>query len=58
MKKSIIKKIQSYTVLGIGSILIGILLIPIGVLFLLVFVIWNCMNRLLCLLETRRDDNR
>lgn len=58
MKKDIINKMQSYTVLSIGGIMIGILLIPIGILFLLVFAIWNGMNRLLCLLETGKDDDR
>lgn len=58
MKKDIINKMQSYTVLSIGGIMIGILLIPIGILFLLVFAIWNGMNWLLCLLEIRKDDDR
>lgn len=57
MKKDIINKMQSYTVLSIGGIMIGIMLIPIGILFLLVFAIWNGMNRLLCLLETGKDDD-
>ena len=55
MKKDIIKKMQSFAVLSIGTILIGILLIPIGILFLLVFAIWNCTNRLLCLLDTKKE---
>lgn len=39
---------MAYAAMGIGSVLIGILLIPTGILAGAIYIIWVAMDRMLC----------
>lgn len=51
MKKLTMKKVIMYTVFGISAVFIGILIIPLGILFLLIYITWNGANSFLHLLD-------
>ncbi len=50
-KKKAVRKVLSYAILSVGIGFIGILLIPTGILFLLIYVAWSITDRILRLLE-------
>ena len=54
MKMSNIRKILIYPVLGISIVLIGILLIPLGILVMLVSFIWTNTDKIIRLLGTKK----
>lgn len=54
MKENMIRKLLSFILSGGSVILIGLLLIPIGVIYLFICFIWNCGNRVLRLLEAKK----
>lgn len=47
MNRGTIQKILEYTIMGIGIVLIGILLIPLGISAILILAIWTFMDNLL-----------
>lgn len=53
--KKFIKQILMYLSLGIGVAVIGVLLIPAGVLVLLVSIVWRATDRLVRLLSIVGD---
>lgn len=53
--KKIIKQVLMYLSLGIGVSVIGVLLIPAGVLVLLVSIVWRATDRLVRLLSIVGD---
>lgn len=53
--KKFIKQVLMYLSLGIGVAVIGVLLIPAGVLVLLVSIVWRATDRLVRLLSIVGD---
>lgn len=51
MKKQLARKILSYSIMGISIVLIGILLIPLGTLFVLAWAIWTVADKLLRIID-------
>lgn len=50
------RKCLSYTIMGISIILIGVLLIPTGLLFILIYGIWHIADKAVCSLEVNKND--
>ena len=50
-KSNKFKRICIYTIMYISAILSGILLVPTGIIFLLIFFIWKVADKIICLLE-------
>lgn len=53
--KKFIKQVLMYLSLGIGVAVIGLLLIPAGVLVLLVSIVWRTTDKLVRLLSIMGD---
>lgn len=53
--KKFIKQVLMYLSLGIGVAVIGVLLIPAGVLVLLVSIVWRATDKLVRLLSIMGD---
>ena len=53
MKPPYIRTILVHSVLGISIVLIGILLIPLGVLVVLIWSIWTITDKIIRILETK-----
>jgi len=56
MKRKAVRKVLSYAILSVGLGLIGILLIPTGMLFLLIYAAWSITDRILRLLEKNTQE--
>ena len=54
MKKKAVRKVLSYAILSVGIGLIGILLIPTGIL--VIYAAWSITDRLLRLLEENTQE--
>lgn len=53
MKTPHIRKILTNSVLGISIVLIGILLIPLGVLIVFIWFIWTITDKIIRLIEAK-----
>lgn len=53
MKSLGLKQVVSYTVMGISSLLIGILLMPICILTLLLSIVWSMADTLIYWVERK-----
>ena len=49
------RKCLSYTITGISVTLIGLLLIPVGILSMLIFILWTSTDEILRLLEEKMN---
>lgn len=56
MKKKAVRKVLSYAILSVGIGIIGILLIPAGIMFLLIYAAWSITDRILRLLEENTQE--
>jgi len=56
MKKKDVRKVLSYAILSVGTGIIGMLLIPAGILFLLIYAAWRITDRILHLLEENAQE--